>query len=166
MRLMSVFGVSAAALLAACTHVGDTQTAAVPADLVTTYSASLSAQLDGERLSRSETSQFRTPAGSDDVFYTTFEDLPAAFFDLADLGSDERRTLIVGMQPTLVETGEVFYRIHLVFHDESGTRPSALANQPELLVALGETATVHLGQDAGAINTSFTLDLSSVPATE
>lgn len=164
---MGILAIGAStALLAACSHVDDQPVAAAPAEILTAYAVGLEAQFEGERLTRRHETEFRTAIGSDEVFFTFFEDVPAGFFDLSDMDSETPRTLMVGVQPSLLETGEILYRVHLAFQDDTGETPFGLAAAPELRVAMGETATVHLGQDAGEIYSTFTIDLSSQPAVD
>ncbi len=157
---------ASASLLAACSHVDEQTAAAAPAVILTSYAVGLEAQFEGERLTRRHETEFRTAIGSDEVFFTFFEDVPAGFFDLSDMDSETPRTLMVGVQPSLLDTGEILYRVHLAFQDDTGETPFGLAAAPELRVAMGETATVHLGHDAGEIYSSFTIDLSSQPAVD
>ena len=148
---------SAALVLSACSHMsGDAALA-----LVTSYEARLEAALTGQRVEMRRTSVVRTDDGSDGTLIFTLDNVPAGAFNLADMDSEALRSLQVAVRPELTGSGDIHYSVQLEFDGEAATTPFGLTSQPRLTVRPGETATVHLGQEAGDIYARFTLDLTT-----
>ncbi|RKQ94189.1 hypothetical protein [Maricaulis maris] len=159
MRYLSA--IFASAFLAACAH--DPAAAPTPqaSALVTEYSVSVDAALPGQRVTVGEESSFRSNGDGEMVVMVFLEDLPAGVTDLADASGTDSRTLMVGMQPSRDGDGRIVYEIHLAFQDDVEAHPFGLQDRPRLVAAEGETATVHLGQEAGEVYSRLTIDVTS-----
>lgn len=162
-----LMALSTSVLVAACSHnsppVQDVEIVrpASSTSLMTRYSVSVEAALPDLRVSREEVSSFRSDGRGETVMFVYLENLPAGVADLSDAHGSESRTLMVGMQPMRGGDGRITYDIHLAFQDDAHARPFGLEESPRLVVAEGETATVHLGQEAGDIYSRLVIDLTS-----
>ena len=156
-----------AALLAAGCNSHTAMTAGAAPDLVTAYTAELSADLPGVRYSQRQASEFRTAPDAEAAFTTRFQAVPAAVFDLSEIGNEDERTLTVSVLPRLMENGDILYTVDLAFADDDGAGPPfGLTEMPQLRVVAGETGRIHLGEDGDDYNNAFTLEVSSTPVGE
>ncbi len=153
-QLVILFGTL---VLSACSHLAPDPAHA----LVTSYDARIEAALVDQRVEMRRTSQFRTDAGSAETLVFTLDNVPAGAFDLADMDSQARRSLQVAVRSELSDNGDILYTVQLEFDGEAGATPFGLTRQPRLTARPSETATVHLGQEAGEIYSRFTIDLTT-----
>ena len=155
MRVSTLFLPLALLMMSACAPVSDDL---APSALSVSYEAIFDSVLPREGHHTRQESQIVTAPG--DGFEFTLENLPDAAFDLGQTGSGQRLDLHVNVRAAQLESGEVHYAIRLTTQPVGGGDASLLA-EPSLVVAAGETATIHLGQDGGEYHTSFTLDLTA-----
>lgn len=153
MRLSAIFLPIALLAMSACTSVAPDRAPR----LGIAFDASVNAGLAHENFSARRTSEIELAPGEAYVF--RMDDLPVAAFDLGLMGSDARLDLDVSIMANRTEDDAVLYQVSLTTR---GQGESHVIATPSLLVAHGETATVHLGQDGGEFQTGFTLDLRSL----
>tara|TARA_R110000868_G_scaffold144412_1_gene363576 strand:- start:20249 stop:20728 length:480 start_codon:yes stop_codon:yes gene_type:complete len=146
------------AMVAACAT-PDASDDVAPA-LTVSYEATFDSVLPGAAHNSRQTSQVVLAHGQ--TFDFTLEDLPDGAFDMGQVGSGQRLDLHVNLSASRLDSGEISYAVRLTTQPAGGGETSPLA-EPSLVVAAGETATVHLGQDGGEFHTGFTLDLQAVP---
>ncbi|WP_339743541.1 hypothetical protein [uncultured Maricaulis sp.] len=155
MRLLPLVSPLALLAMSACTPTSVEQVM-VPG-LNVSYEATFDSMLPREGHYTRQTSQVVMVPG--EGFEFTLPDLPDAAFDLGQIGTGQRLDLHVNLTAAPLESGEIRYAVRLTTQPVGGGDASLLA-EPSLVVADGETATVHLGQDGGEFHTSFTLDLT------
>ncbi|ABI66703.1 hypothetical protein Mmar10_2411 [Maricaulis maris MCS10] len=134
--------------------------------LVTHYRVAIEAALDDQQVAFVQTSSFTSLADGDDVHTIHFEALPAWVTDLSSAGSGERQDLEVSVRPSRLDGGVIFYEVMIVHADASTPQPFGLTENPGLSIASGDTAVVHLAQEAGEVYSRFTLDLNPVDAAD
>jgi hypothetical protein len=146
------------AMVAACAT-ADASDDVAPA-LTVSYEATFDSVLPGVAHNSRQTSQVVLAPGQ--TFDFTVADLPDGAFDMAQLGTGQRLDLHVNLSASRLDSGDIHYAVRLTTQPAGGGEASPLA-EPSLVVAAGETATVHLGQDGGEFYTGFTLDLNAEP---
>jgi hypothetical protein len=95
-----------------------------------------------------------------ETYRMRMDNISATTLDLGLVGSGTRLDLLVAIMASGQESGDILYEVTLTTQADSADEPQVIAT-PRLLVAEGETATIHLGQDAGEIQAGFTLDLTA-----
>lgn len=97
-----------------------------------------------------------------EVYRLRMDDLSATTFDLGLVGSGAKLDLVAAVMASAQQGGDILFEVTLTTQGDGDSEPQIVAT-PRLLVREGETATVHIGQDAGEFQAGFTLDLQASP---